>query len=386
MIQTPVKLCSKLADVGTTIFTVISQLSDKYNAINLSQGAPDFSCDPILVDKVSQAMRSHHNQYAPMSGYLPLKENIAEKITQLYGCHYDPKNEITITASASEALYAAISALVHPRDEVIFFEPSFDSYAPAIRLQGAIPVGIKLSVPEFNIDWNAVRAAITSRTRMIILNTPHNPSGQVFSRYDRNELAKVCRNTNIIILSDEVYEHMTFDGMNHMGMATDSELASRSVIVSSFGKTFHVTGWRVGYCVAPNEIMQEILKVHQFMMFSADTPMQYAFAQYMRDPQTYLHLSAFYQAKRDLLVHELKDGPFKLLPSKGSFFILASFAHLSEESDTQVVTRLIKEFGVATIPLSAFYSDGTDNHFIRLSFAKEDQTLIRGARALNRFI
>lgn len=385
MIQTSVQTRSKLADVGTTIFSVIGQLSNDYNAINLSQGAPNFSCDPLLIDEVTRAMREDHNQYADMTGYLPLKERIAEKITQLYGRNYDAGSEITITASASEALYSTISALVHPGDEVIFFEPSFDSYAPIVRLQGATPVGIKLSVPEFSVDWGAVRASITTKTRMIILNTPHNPSGQVMSQDDLNQLAAICRDTNIVILSDEVYEHIVFDGVPHFGMATHAELASRSVIVSSFGKTFHVTGWRVGYCVAPAEIMKEILKVHQFMMFSADTPMQYAFAKHMEDPQTYLHLPEFYQAKRDLLVSELKDGPFKLLPSHGSFFILANFSHLTDERDAEVVTRLIKEFGVATIPLSAFYSDGTDNGFIRLSFAKDDETIIAGARALNQF-
>lgn len=385
MIQTSVQTHSKLADVGTTIFSVIGQLSNDYNAINLSQGAPNFPCDPLLIDEVTQAMRNNHNQYADMTGYRPLKEKIATKIAQLYGRSYEPESEITITASASEALYSSISGLVHPGDEVIFFEPSFDSYAPIVRLQGATPIGIKLSVPEFSINWDEVRAAISPKTRMIILNTPHNPSGQILGQDDLEQLAAICRNTNIIILSDEVYEHIVFDGLPHLGMATHSELATRSVIVSSFGKTFHVTGWRVGYCVAPAEIMKEILKVHQFMMFSADTPMQYAFAKHMDNPQTYLHLPEFYQAKRDLLINELKGGPFKLLPSYGSFFILADFSHLTDESDAQVVTRLIKEFGVATIPLSAFYSDGTDNGFIRLSFAKDDETIVAGARALKQF-
>ncbi|MCE0493137.1 methionine aminotransferase [Vibrio salinus] len=385
MIQTSVQIRSKLADVGTTIFSVIGQLSENYKAINLSQGAPNFPCDSLLINEVTRAMNNNHNQYSDMTGLFSLKDKISEKITHLYGCDYDAGNEITITASASEALYATISALVHPGDEVIYFEPSFDSYAPIVRLQGATPVNIKLSLPDFSVNWEEVRASVTTKTRMIILNTPHNPSGQVMSREDLNQLAVICRDTNIVILSDEVYEHIVFDGLRHSGMATHSELSARSVIVSSFGKTFHVTGWRVGYCVAPAEIMKEILKVHQFMMFSADTPMQYAFAKYMDDPLKYLYLSDFYQAKRDLLVSELKNGPFRLLPSHGSFFVLADFSHLTDESDVQVVTRLIKEFGVATIPLSAFYSDGTDNGFIRLSFAKDDETIIAGARALNQF-
>ena len=381
-IQTPVQTHSKLPDVGTTIFTVIGQLSNQHNAINLSQGAPSFPCDAKLVNHVTQAMQQGFNQYAPLTGVVALKELIQEKVFTLYGQSYDVNQEITVTASASEALYSAISALVHPGDEVIYFEPSFDSYAPIVRLQGATPVALKLSVPEFTINWDEVQAAISPRTRMIIINTPHNPSAQVLSADDLAQLARVTRNTDIVILSDEVYEHIVFDGHRHHGMATHSELASRSVIVSSFGKTFHVTGWRVGYCLAPQALMCEILKVHQFMMFSADTPMQYAFAEYMKDPQTYLHLSAFYQQKRDLMIAELQNSPFQLLPSSGSFFVLASYAHFSQEPDSDMVKRLITDFGVATIPLSAFYTDGTDNKLIRLSFAKDDATIIAGAKAL----
>ncbi len=381
-IETPVQLQSKLPDVGTTIFTVIGQLSSQYQAINLSQGAPNFPCDPKLIQHVTQAMQQGDNQYAPMSGLVSLKEMLAAKVHTLYGQKYDINSEIAITASASEGLYSAISALVHPGDEVIYFEPSFDSYAPIVRLQGGIPVALKLSVPEFSIDWDEVLAAVNSRTRMIIINTPHNPSAQVLNPADLAQLAKITRNTNIVILSDEVYEHIVFDGQKHHGMATHTELAARSVIVSSFGKTFHVTGWRVGYCLAPTELMREILKVHQFMMFSADTPMQYAFAEYMQDPQTYLHLSSFYQQKRDLMIEHLKDAPFRLLPSAGSFFMLASYAHFSDENDSDMVKRLITDYGVATIPLSAFYTDGTDNKLIRLSFAKDDATICAGAKAL----
>lgn len=382
--QTPVQLRSKLPDVGTTIFTVIGQLSNQYQAINLSQGAPNFPCDPKLVQLVNQAMEQGRNQYAPMTGLPALKEAIAAKVAELYGRHYDVGSEVTITASASEGLYSAISALVHPGDEVIYFEPSFDSYAPIVRLQGAHPVALKLSVPEFTINWDEVRAAITPKTRMIIVNTPHNPSGQVFTAEDLQQMADLLRGTDIVVLSDEVYEHMVFDGQRHHGMATHPELAERSVIVSSFGKTFHVTGWRVGYCVAPAALMDEILKVHQFMMFSADTPMQYGFAEYMRDPATYLHLADLYQAKRDLMVKHLADSPFKLLPSQGSFFLVASYGHFSSEPDSQFVQRLITDYRVATIPMSAFYTDGTDNRLIRLSFAKDDATIIAGAQALCR--
>lgn len=373
---------SKLPDVGTTIFSVIGQLSARHNAINMSQGAPNFPCDPQLVELVCRAMREGDNQYASMLGLPALREALAEKVLTLYGREYDVGSEVLITGSASQGLYMAITGLVHEGDEVIFFEPAFDSYAPVVRLQGATPVALKLKVPEFVINWDEVRAAITPRTRMIIINTPHNPGAQVLSAEDLEQLAAITRNTDIVVLSDEVYEHILFDGRCHHGMATHPELAQRSVVVSSFGKTFHVTGWRVGYCLAPAELMEELVKVHQFMMFSADTPMQVGFAAYLRNPQTYLSLGEFYQGKRDLLAQSLQDSPFTLLPSAGSFFMLASYGHFSDESDSEMVKRLIVEHGVATIPLSAFYTDGTDNRLIRLSFARDDATLQRGAQAL----
>ena len=373
---------SKLPDVGTTIFSVIGQLSAQHHAINLSQGAPNFPCDPALVEAVSNAMRDGHNQYAPMTGLSALKMALAEKVQALYGQHYDPVSEVLITGSASQGIYMAISGLVHPGDEVIFFEPAFDSYAPVVRLQGATPIGLKLQVPDFAINWDELRAAITPRTRMIIINTPHNPSAQVLSPEDLNQLAALTRNTDIVVLSDEVYEHILFDGRAHCGMSTHPELAQRSVIVSSFGKTFHVTGWRVGYCLAPTELMAEVVKIHQFMMFSADTPMQVGFAHYLQNAQNYLSLSAFYQQKRDTLLALMQDSPFKLLPSAGSFFMLASYGHFSDEADSEMVKRLITDYGVATIPLSAFYMDGTDNKLIRLSFARDDATLQAGAQAL----
>ncbi|WP_017349458.1 methionine aminotransferase [Pantoea sp. A4] len=379
---TPVHVTSKLPDVGTTIFSVIGQLSAQHRAINLSQGAPNFPCDPQLVASVAAAMQQGHNQYAPMTGLPALKQALADKVQQLYGRSYDVDSEVLISGSASQGLYMAIAALVHQGDEVIFFEPSFDSYAPIVRLHGGVPVGLKLEQPDFAINWDQVQATITPRTRMIIINTPHNPSGQILTQADLDQLARLTRNTNIVVLSDEVYEHIVFDGHTHCGMAGHEELAQRSVIVSSFGKTFHVTGWRVGYCLAPVELMNELVKVHQFMMFSADTPMQVGFAQYLQNPQHYLGLSAFYQQKRDRLREMLQNSPFKLLPSAGAFFLLASYAHFSDESDSDMVKRLIVDHGVATIPLSAFYTDGTDNKLIRLSFAKDDATLQAGAEAL----
>lgn len=330
---------SKLPDVGTTIFTVIGQLAARHDALNLSQGAPNFAPDPALVEGVARAMRDGHNQYAPMAGVMALRERLAEKTEALYGTHYDPATEITVIASASEGLYAAISALVHPGDEAIYFEPSFDSYAPIVRLQGATPVAIKLSPEHFRVNWDEVAAAINPRTRMIIVNTPHNPTATVFSADDLERLAQLTRDTGIVILSDEVYEHVVFDGAQHQSMARHRELAERSVIVSSFGKSFHVTGWRVGYCLAPAELMDEIRKVHQFMVFAADTPMQVAFAEILARPDSYLGLSAFYQAKRDLLARELADSRFELLPSEGSFFMLARFRHFSDESDSDFVDR-----------------------------------------------
>jgi aspartate/methionine/tyrosine aminotransferase len=381
-IKSSVQQRSKLPDVGTTIFAVIGQLSAQHNAINLSQGAPNFPCDEALINGVTKAMEQGHNQYAPMTGLGALKEVLASKVQTLYGQQYDAASEVLITGSASQGIYAAIGGLVHSGDEVIFFEPAFDSYAPVVRLQGGVPVGLKLQVPDFAIDWDQVRASITPRTRMIIINTPHNPSAQVLSRADLDQLAAITRNTNIVVLSDEVYEHILFDGRQHQGMATHPELAQRSVIVSSFGKTFHVTGWRVGYCLAPAELMEEMVKVHQFMMYSADTPMQVAFADYLREPANYLGLGEFYQRKRDMLAELMKASPFTLLPSAGSFFMLASYADFSDESDSEMVKRLIVDHGVATIPLSAFYTDGTDNKLIRLSFAKDEATLKAGAQAL----
>jgi methionine aminotransferase len=373
---------SKLPDVGVTIFTVIAQLAAEHNALNLSQGAPNFPCDPRLVDAAARAMRAGYNQYAPMAGIPALREQLGEKFTRHAGARYDAEDEITVMGSASEGLYASISALVHPGDEVIYFEPAFDSYAPIVRLQGGLPLAIKLSQPGFRVDWDEVAAALSPRTRMIIINTPHNPTATVFGAGDIARLTALTRGTGIVILSDEVYEHVIFDGAVHHSMARHPALAERSVVVSSFGKSYHVTGWRVGYCLAPAALMSEIRKVHQFMMFAADTPMQYAFVEALADERSYLGLSAFYQKKRDLLAGALAGSRFELLPSEGSFFMLARFRGFSDESDGDFVMRLIRDAAVATIPLSAFYSDGTDHGLIRLSFAKDDATLLEGGRRL----
>jgi methionine aminotransferase len=373
---------SKLPDVGTTIFAVIGELAAKYDALNLSQGAPNFPCDPALVQAATRAMQAGYNQYAPMAGIAALREALAAKVARSSGASYRAEDEITVIASASEGLYASISALVHPGDEVIYFEPAFDSYAPIVRLQSATPIAIKLSPNGFRIDWDEVSAALTPRTRMIIINTPHNPTATVFRSGDIARLTALTRGTDIVILSDEVYEHVIFDGAQHQSMALHPELAERSAIVSSFGKSYHVTGWRVGYCLAPAALMSEIRKVHQFLMYAADTPMQHAFVAALADERSYLSLSGFYQRKRDLLAGALATSRFELLPSEGSFFMLARFRAFSDESDSDFVLRLIRDAGVATIPLSAFYSDGTDHGVIRLSFAKDDATLLEGARRL----
>ncbi len=373
----------KLPDVGTTIFAVIGELAAKHDALNLSQGAPNFPCDPALIEAATRAMHAGHNQYSAMTGLASLKDAIAAKTRAVNGATYDAASEVTVVASASQGLYAAISGLVHPGDEVIYFEPAFDSYAPIVRLQGATPVAIKLSPDAgFRVDWAQVRGRINARTRMIIINTPHNPSATVLSAADLDALAELTRGTPIVVLSDEVYEHVVFDGAVHQSASRHAELIERSVIVSSFGKSFHVTGWRVGYCLAPADLTEQIRLVHQFMMYAADTPMQYAFAEMLVDAQNYLGLSAFYQRKRDLLVKALEGSRFELLPSAGSFFLLAKFRHFSRESDSDFVLRLIRDFRVATIPLSAFYSDGTDHGVIRLSFSKDEATLLEGARRL----
>ncbi|KVN07481.1 MULTISPECIES: pyridoxal phosphate-dependent aminotransferase [unclassified Burkholderia] len=373
---------SKLPDVGTTIFTVIGMHAAEHQALNLSQGAPNFAPDPALVERVARAMRDGHNQYAPMAGVAALREALAVKTERLYGGRYDPDSEITVVASASEGLYATISALVHPGDEVIYFEPSFDSYAPIVRLQGATPVAIKLSSDGFRVNWDEVAAKITPRTRMLIVNTPHNPTATILGDADIARLAQLTAGTDIVVLSDEVYEHVVFDGARHHSMARHRALAERSVIVSSFGKSYHATGWRVGYCLAPAGLTRELRKVHQFMTFAADTPMQHAFAEALAEPSSYLELGAFYERKRDLLARELADSRFELLPSEGSFFMLARFRHFSDEADADFVLRAIRDARVATIPLSAFYADGANTGCIRLSFSKDDATLIEGARRL----
>ncbi|MEP7183188.1 MAG: methionine aminotransferase [Betaproteobacteria bacterium] len=377
-------LRSKLPATGTTIFTVMSALAQKHGAVNLGQGFPDYPIDPALIDLVAAAMRAGHNQYPLMPGVLALREAIAAMVDRLYGRAYDPDAEITVTTGATQGIFTTIQALAHPGDEVIVFEPAYDSYIPAVRLAGATPVAIPLTVPDYRIDWAAVRLAITPRTRMILVNTPNNPGTSVLDAADVAELAAVTRGTGIVVLSDEVYEHMVHDGARHESLARSAELAARSVVIGSFGKTFHATGWKVGYTLAPRDITAEIRRVHQFTVFTVNSPIQHAFAEFLREPARYETLPGFFTAKRDLLCAALAATPLELLPCAGSYFQLARYHRVSAEPAAEFALRLVREYGVATIPLSAFYQDGTDHRVIRLCFAKRDETLHTAADRLQR--
>jgi len=376
------KLVSRLPEVGLTVFTVMSQLAVQHKAINLGQGFPDFECDPRLPALVGEAMRAGHNQYAPMTGLPVLGEAIAAKVQAAYGQAYDPEREITVTAGATQALLTAILAAVHPGDEVIVLEPTYDSYVPAIRLAGGVPVPVQLRPGDYGVPWDTVRAAITPRTRMIALNSPHNPSGAVFSSADLDALEAIVKGTNILLLSDEVYEHIIFDGREHQSMARRPALAERSFVVSSFGKTFHVTGWKIGYCCAPAELSAEFRKVHQFNVFAVSHPMQWALAQYLKDPTPYLNLPAFYQAKRDRFRAGLKTSRFRLLDCAGTYFQVVDYSAISDETEEEFARRLTVDVGVAAIPLSAFYLQPVERKVVRFCFAKKEETLDRALEKL----
>ena len=376
------EIASKLPNVGTTIFTVMSRLAQECNAINLSQGFPDFDCDPALQDRVTHYMKAGYNQYPPMAGVVPLREAISEKVQALYGARYDPEHEITVTPGGTYAIFTAVATVIRPGDEVIVFEPTYDSYVPAIETMGGKPVYVRLRFPDYSIDWEAVQAAITPRTRMIMINTPNNPTGSVFSADDMRALARVLRGTPIVVLSDEVYEHIVFDGAQHQSAARFPELAERSFIVSSFGKTYHVTGWKMGYCIAPKALMTEFRKVHQFNCFTCNTPVQYALADYMQNKDAYLGLAGFYQRKRDLFNARMEKSRFVRMPNSGTFFQLYRYDAISSDRDTELAIRWTREFGVASIPVSVFYHEPVYDRVIRFCFAKKDETLERGAELL----
>lgn len=378
----PIKILSKQPDLQVTIFAVMSKLANDYQAINLSQGFPDFDCDPELIELVNKHMKLGSNQYAPMQGVMALREQLAEKIDTCYGAVYNPENEITVTAGATEALYAAITAVVHSGDEVIVFEPWYDAYVPAIEYNGGIPIYVKLKHPDYHIDWDEVKRAVTDKTRLIILNSPHNPTGSVLKEADIEQLKRLVRNTDIILLSDEVYEHIIFDNLIHYSLCRYPELAERSMVISSFGKTYHATGWKVGYCAAPKELMIEFQKVHQFLTYAVNTPVQFAYAEFLKRSELYQELGAFYQAKRNTFAGLIRNSRFKLLPCKGSYFQLLDYSNITDESEFDFAVRLTKEFKVASVPTSAFYKQKDNNHVLRFCFAKKDQTLKQAAERL----
>jgi methionine aminotransferase len=381
---TPPAFPSRLPNVGTTIFTVMSALAVEHQAVNLGQGFPDFACDPALTDAVTRAMQAGHNQYPPMAGIPGLRQAIATKIEALHARQYDANAEITITAGATQAILTAILACVQPGDEVIVLEPCYDSYVPNIELAGGVVVRVPLTPGSFRPDFAKIAAAITPRTRLLIINSPHNPSATIWTAEDMRALEDLLAPTNILLISDEVYEHMVFDGAEHQSAARFAGLAARAFIVSSFGKTFHVTGWKVGTVAAPAAMTAEFRKVHQFNVFTVNTPMQYGLAEYLQDPTPYLQLPAFYQAKRDLFRQGLAGSRLKLLPSTGSYFQCVDISAVSDLSEADFCQWLTREIGVAAIPLSAFYGDGFDQRVVRFCFAKKDETLCAAIERLRR--
>jgi methionine aminotransferase len=374
---------SRLPRVGTTIFTVMSQLAQQHGAINLSQGFPDYSGPPELMEAYSRHLHAGHNQYAPMAGLANLREAIAAKMETLYGGHYDPEHEITVTAGATQGVYTAITCLCRPGDEVIVFEPCFDSYGPGIQLAGATLVPARLSAPDYRPDWDALARLITERTRVIIINSPHNPTGRIWPAADLDRLAEMLRQTNIALISDEVYEHMCYDDLPHASVAGHAELRARSFVISSFGKTYHVTGWKIAYCCAPRELATEFRRSHQFITFCVNTPGQHALADFMQArPDWYTELRTFYQAQRDYFRSLLADCGLRLQPCEGTYFQLAEYGHLSDLGDQALAHRLTVDGGIATIPVSAFHADGEDRKVLRFCFAKRRETLEEGARRL----
>jgi methionine aminotransferase len=377
-------IASKLPQVGITIFTVMSRLASEHGAINLSQGYPDFDCAPQLRALLVKYLNAGLNQYPPMAGIAALREALAEKTQALYGVHYDAEHEVTIVPGATYGIFTAIAALIGPGDEVVLFEPAYDSYAPSVQVAGGRPVYVQLRFPDYSIDWQEVQNAITPKTRMIVINTPNNPSASVFSAEDLRLLEAMLKGTDIVVVSDEVYEHIVFDGHRHQSVASFPGLAERSFVVSSFGKTYHVTGWKTGYVLAPRELMAEFRKVHQFNAFVTNGPVQHALAEYMKDKDAYLGLAAFYQEKRDFFLEGIKASRFQPLPSRGTFFQNLRYDAITDEKDTDLAIRLTKEYGIASIPVSVFYREPPPHKVLRFCFAKSRETLARGAEILCR--
>ena len=375
---------SKLPHIGTSIFTVMSQLAVKHNAINLGQGFPDFPMSETLIDCVTEAMKAGGNQYAHTNGVPVLRERLAEKINALYGTTINAETEITVTPGGTYAIFSAFSTIIQPGDEVIIFEPAYDSYIPNITFNGGVVVPIALTYPNYSIPWDTLKAAITKKTKAILMNTPHNPTGMVMTKEDIEQLQEIVVSNNLYLISDEVYEHLIYDDKKHESVIKYPELFARSFVCFSFGKTYHCTGWKLGYCVAPENLMKEYRKIHQFNAFSCDTPKQLGIAKHMLDKEAYLSLGNFYQAKRDYLRKLLASTPLKYIPSSGSYFESYSYAAISNETDKEFAEKLVKDYGVAVIPMSAFYHDATDNKVIRLCFAKKEATLEAAAACLQK--
>lgn len=373
----------KLTNVETSIFSVMSALANKHNAINLSQGFPNFKSDQKLIDGVTKAMNSGYNQYAPMAGSLELREAISKKFELQYNSSYHPETEITITAGATQAIFTVISTFIKPMDEVIIFKPAYDSYQPSIEANGGTSIAIALEAPNYTINWDLVKQAITSKTKMIIINTPHNPSGTVLTKNDMLKLQELTQNTNIIVLSDEVYEHIIFDDEQHQSVCLFSDLKQRSFITASFGKTFHNTGWKVGYCCAPKALMEAFRNLHQFNVFSVHHPTQKALAEYLQEPNHYLELPKFYQEKRDTFLNLIKDSRFKFTPSKGTYFQVLDYSEITDMNDVEFARQLTTKNGIASIPLSVFYDNKLDHNVLRFCFAKTNDTLKQAANILN---
>ncbi|WP_437762801.1 methionine aminotransferase [Sorangium sp. So ce281] len=375
---------SKLPSTGVSIFTVMTRLANEHSAINLSQGFPDFDCAPELVEAVARHMRAGHNQYAPMQGVLALREALSAKMERLYGRRYDPATEITITSGATEGIFSTLTAFVRPGDEVVLFQPCYDSYAPAVLLNGGTPVFVTLRFPDYRVDWDEVRRALTPRTRLLLINSPHNPTGTMLSADDMRELARVLEGTDALVVGDEVYEHILFDGRRHESLARYPELADRSVVISSFGKTYHTTGWKVGYCAAPQPLSAEIQRVHQFVTFAVNAAIQLAYAEIVaRDPLA-ADLAPFYQAKRDRFLKLIEGSRLRPLPCEGTYFQLVDYSAITTERDADFAQRLLREHGVASIPISPFLSGVEPGPVLRFCFAKRDETLERAAERLRR--
>lgn len=377
-------LISRLPDVGTTIFSVMSGLANDHNAVNLSQGFPDFDCSGRLKELVDQHIRAGHNQYAPMPGLIELREQLASKVERLHGHGYHPDTEVCVTAGATQAIFTCILALVHPGDEVIIVEPAYDCYAPAISLAGGTIVRVALDLDTRDLDLTAIETALSPKTRLLIINTPHNPTGVCFSADTMKGLDQLLHETDTMVLSDEVYEHIIFDGRQHESVARYPGLAERSLLISSFGKTYHNTGWKLGYCMAPKEIMVEFLKVHQFNVFCVNRPMQHAFADLLSEDRSYDDLSAFYQEKRDFFCDAIAGSRFDFSPTEGTYFQLLDYSKISQEDDLQIAKQWTAERKIASIPISVFYNQAPEQRLLRFCFAKNEETIKQGAEIINR--